>query len=95
MGEVSTMGLDIAKSVFQIHGVDDDGAIFLRKTCKPFGGKERLGRISKQGNRHLRWLLVAGAMAVIRHARQHGAWRLWVARIMARRPRFGPYSTSL
>ena len=26
------------------------------------GGKERLGRISKQGNRHLRWLLVAGAM---------------------------------
>src|SRR5262249_29883495 len=27
------------------------------------GGKERLGRISKQGNRHLRWLLVAGAMA--------------------------------
>jgi transposase len=31
------------------------------------GGKERLGRISKQGNRHLRWLLVAGAMAVIRH----------------------------
>src|SRR6266516_3393796 len=33
------------------------------------GGKERLGRISKQGNRHLRWLLVAGAMAVIRYAR--------------------------
>jgi transposase len=32
------------------------------------GGKERLGRISKQGNRHLRWLLVAGAMAVIRYA---------------------------
>jgi transposase len=26
------------------------------------GGKERLGRISKQSNRHLRWLLVAGAM---------------------------------
>src|SRR5499425_1926088 len=32
------------------------------------GGKERLGGISKQGNRHLRWLLVAGAMAVIRYA---------------------------
>src|SRR5262249_48700145 len=39
------------------------------------GGKERLGRISKQGNRHLRWLLVAGAMAVIRYARQHGTKR--------------------
>lgn len=36
------------------------------------GGKERLGGISKQGNRYLRWLLVAGAMAVIRYARRHG-----------------------
>ena len=50
------------------------------------GGKERLGGISKQGNRYLRWLLVAGAMAVIRHARQHGTKRLWLARIMQRRP---------
>ena len=31
------------------------------------GGKERMGRISKQGDRYLRWLLVAGAMTVIRH----------------------------
>jgi transposase len=45
-------------------------------------GKERLGRISKQGNRHLRWLLVAGAMAVIRYARQHGTKRPWLARLM-------------
>jgi transposase len=50
------------------------------------GGKERLGRISKQGNRYLRWLLVAGAMAVIRYARQHGTKRLWLAQIMGRRP---------
>lgn len=50
------------------------------------GGKERLGRISKQGNRHLRWLLVAGAMAVIRYARRHGTKRLWLARLMGRRP---------
>ena len=50
------------------------------------GGKERLGGISKQGNRYLRWLLVAGAMAVIRYARQHGTRRLWLARIMERRP---------
>ena len=40
------------------------------------GGKERLGSITKQGNRYLRWLLVAGAMAVIRYARQHGTKRL-------------------
>jgi transposase len=50
------------------------------------GGKERLGGISKQGNRYLRWLLVAGAMAVIRYARQRGTRRLWLARIMERRP---------
>jgi transposase len=50
------------------------------------GGKDRLGGISKQGNRYLRWLLVAGAMAVIRYARQHGTKRLWLARIMERRP---------
>jgi transposase len=31
MGEVSTIGLDIAKSVFQIHGVDDAGAVVIRK----------------------------------------------------------------
>jgi transposase len=50
------------------------------------GGKERLGGISKQGNRYLRWLLVVGAMAVIRYARQHGTKRLWLTRIMERRP---------
>jgi len=50
------------------------------------GGKERLGGISKQGNRYLRWLLVAGAMAVIRYARRHGTKRLWLARLMDRRP---------
>ena len=50
------------------------------------GGRERLGGISKQGNRYLRWLLVAGAMAVIRHARQHGTKRLWLTRLMERRP---------
>jgi transposase len=50
------------------------------------GGRERLGGISKQGNRYLRWLLVAGAMAVIRYARQRGTKRLWLARLMERRP---------
>ena len=31
MGEVSTIGLDIAKSVFQIHGVDADGTVVIRR----------------------------------------------------------------
>ena len=31
MGEISTISLDIAKSVFQVHGVDVDGAVMIRK----------------------------------------------------------------
>lgn len=56
------------------------------KQCST-GGKERLGRITKQGNRYLRWLLVVGAMAVIRYARKHGTGkRPWLGRLMERRP---------
>jgi transposase len=50
------------------------------------GGKERLGHITKQGNRYLRWLLVTGAMAVIRYAQKHGTKRAWLIRLMGRRP---------
>jgi len=49
------------------------------------GGKERLGGITKQGNRYLRQLLVVGALAVIRHAERHGAKRPWLLQLMARR----------
>ena len=31
MGEVSTIGLDIAKAVFQVYGVDGAGAVVIRK----------------------------------------------------------------
>ncbi len=50
------------------------------------GGKERLGSITKAGNRYLRQLLVVGAMAVIRRAQQCGTRRAWLARLMSRRP---------
>jgi len=51
------------------------------------GGKDKLGSITKQGNRYLRWLLVAGAMAVIRYAQKHGTKkRPWLGRLMERRP---------
>jgi transposase len=51
------------------------------------GGKDRLGSITKQGNRYLRWLLIVGAMAVIRYARKHGTEkRPWLGRLMERRP---------
>jgi transposase len=51
------------------------------------GGKQRLGKISKQGDQYLRWLLVAGAMTVIRHAKRHGAaHQPWLDDLIARRP---------
>jgi len=51
------------------------------------GGKQRLGKISKQGDRYLRWLLVAGAMSVVRHARRRGTANLpWLTDIIARKP---------
>jgi transposase len=49
------------------------------------GGKERLGSISKAGNRYLRQMLVAGAMAVIRYAERHGTRRPWLLQLMQRR----------
>src|SRR5213595_1777850 len=51
------------------------------------GGKERLGSISKQGDRYLRSLFVAGALAVIRYAKIHGTGhRPWLTGLLTRRP---------
>jgi transposase len=49
------------------------------------GGKEKLGGITKQGDRYLRQLLVAGALAVIRYAHRHGTKRPWLVHLLARR----------
>jgi transposase len=50
------------------------------------GGRERLGRISKQGDHYLRWLLVAGSMTVIRHAKRRGTANPWLAELIAGKP---------
>ena len=51
------------------------------------GGKDRLGSISKQGDRYLRSLFVAGALSVIRYAKIHGTkHRPWLTALLARRP---------
>jgi transposase len=50
------------------------------------GGKDRLGSISKRGDRYLRGLFVAGALAVIRYAKIHGTkHRPWLTALLARR----------
>jgi transposase len=51
------------------------------------GGKDKLGSITKQGDRYLRSLFTAGALAVIRYAKIHGTQhRPWLAALLARRP---------
>jgi len=51
------------------------------------GGKERLGNISKRGDRYLRSLFTIGALAVIRYAKIHGTkHRPWLTALLARRP---------
>ena len=51
------------------------------------GGKDKLGGISKQGDRYLRSLFTAGALAVIRYGKIHGAkHRPWLTALLARRP---------
>ena len=102
MQTITTIGLDIAKSVFQVHGVDAGGQVIVRRQLKrryvltffhivpkqhSSGGKNRLGNISKQGDRYLRSLFVAGALSVIRYAKIHGTKRRpWLTALLARRP---------
>jgi transposase len=51
------------------------------------GGREKLGGISKQGDRYLRSLFTAGALAVIRYTKIHGTkHRPWLTALLARRP---------
>jgi transposase len=63
-------------------------AASLGLTPKPHssGGKERLGRISRQGNSMLRRLLVLGATSRLRHAKRSSDAADWATRLLARRP---------
>ncbi len=46
MNEVITIGVDLAKNVFQVHGVDAEGAVVVRRQLRraqvlPFFKKQR------------------------------------------------------
>ncbi|ATG37856.1 transposase (plasmid) [Phaeobacter piscinae] len=34
MTEITTVGVDLAKSVFQVHGIDAEGAVVLRRQLR-------------------------------------------------------------
>lgn len=50
------------------------------------GGKERLGGISKRGDRYLRRLLFIGALAVIFRERRKEVPSGWLGQLLRRRP---------
>lgn len=50
------------------------------------GGKERLGKISKQGNKQLRTLLIVGATSILKQVRRGVKLPAWVVSLIARRP---------
>jgi transposase len=67
-----------------------DFAAWLGLTPKQHssGGKERLGRVSKMGQRDIRRLLIIGSMAVVRWASKSGARPgSWLEQMLARKPR--------
>jgi transposase len=50
------------------------------------GGKQKLGPISKQGDRYLRRILIVGAISVLRRARENPGKFPWLTQLLARRP---------
>jgi len=49
-------------------------------------GKQKLGPISKQGDRYLRRILVVGAISVLRRAKLNPEKYPWLTQLLARRP---------
>ena len=67
-----------------------DFAAWLGLTPKQLssGGKQKLGRISKMGERTIRRLLIIGGSSLVRKATQHGAPAgSWLECMLARKPR--------
>src|ERR1700730_5164151 len=163
--QITTIGLDIAKNVFQVHGIDANEKVVVRKQLRrsqviaffkalppcligmeacasahywareltklghevrlmpakdvkayvkrtatvndpgafrsgrdfaawiglvprqdSTGGKQKLGPISKRGDRYLRRILVVGAISVLRRAKLNPEKYPWLTQLLARRP---------
>jgi transposase len=68
-------------------GSDFSASLGLTPSQHSTGGKEKLGGISKKGNRYLRKMLVVGCTSVLRVAHRYkGALAEWIAKIRAKKP---------
>ena len=65
-----------------------DLSAWIGLTPKPHssGGKEKLGKITKMGNRYLRRLLYLGALAQITHRSHRPAGEDWLWKMLQRKP---------
>jgi transposase len=72
-----------------LEGLDQSIAAWLGLTPRQnsSGGKEKLGAITKQGNRYIRKMLVVGATSVLRVVgKRKGALADWINALRARKP---------
>jgi len=89
LGEItaSAIAATVPDASFFRSGREFAAWLGLTPRQKSSGGKDRLGRTTKQGNRHIRSLLVIGATSLLRYWRgKLGAEAAWVNRLLERRP---------
>jgi len=90
VGPITAMAIETFAPPMEVFKRGRDFAAWLGLVPRQHstGGKQRLGKTSKMGQRDIRRLLIIGAMAVVRWACRRGAPEgSWLARMLARKPR--------
>lgn len=91
IGPVTAVSLAVLAPPPETFSKGRDFAAWVGLTPRQYstGGKTRLGRTSKMGQRDLRRLLIIGAMSTIRAAERRGGAPegSWLARMLARKPK--------
>jgi transposase len=90
VGPISATAITALAPAAQGFGAGRHFAAWLGLTPvqKSTGGKQRLGAVSKRGERTIRRLLIIGASAVVRQANRRGTPRgSWLAQMLARKPK--------
>ena len=70
MGKVTTVGIDLAKNVFSVHGIDETGVVLFRKSVS----RARLmPLVAAPCSAPSKWLPVAGAAPGPRSPERHAS----------------------
>jgi transposase len=90
VGPITAMAIETFAPPMEVFKRGRDFAAWLGLVPRQHstGGKQRLGKTSKMGQRDIRRLLIIGAMSVVRWAIRKGAPEgTWLHRMLARKPR--------